>query len=110
MTDFTEFHDELRSVAGDLLAKANNVEWPSLVAAGWVGRAVAVGVVAWALIWPLTYGGRPDLWTVAWAALIGAFLWSGAGQAITVGRTREATMRAAGASKPMQGISKASMR
>nr|WP_277351137.1 site-2 protease family protein [Cellulosimicrobium aquatile] len=60
------------------------------VAAGWVGRAVAVGVVAWALVWPLTYGGRPDLWTVAWAALIGAFLWSGAGQAITVGRTREA--------------------
>ncbi|MFE6235024.1 site-2 protease family protein [Cellulosimicrobium sp. NPDC057862] len=60
------------------------------VAAGWVGRAVAVGVVAWALVWPLTLGRQPDLWTVAWAALIGAFLWSGAGQAITVGRSREA--------------------
>ncbi|MCB7137351.1 site-2 protease family protein [Cellulosimicrobium marinum] len=60
------------------------------VAAGWVGRAVAVGVVAWALLWPLTLGVRPDLWTVAWAALIGAFLWSGAGQAIAAGRTREA--------------------
>jgi Zn-dependent protease len=60
------------------------------VAAGWVGRAVAVGVVAWALVWPLTVGRQPDLWTVAWAALIGAFLWSGAGQAITVGRSREA--------------------
>jgi Zn-dependent protease len=60
------------------------------VAAGWVGRAVAVGVVAWALVWPLTVGRQPDLWTVAWAALIGAFLWSGAGQAISAGRTREA--------------------
>jgi Zn-dependent protease len=60
------------------------------VAAGWVGRAVAVGVVAWALLWPLTLGVRPDLWTVAWAALIGAFLWSGAGQAIASGRAREA--------------------
>lgn len=60
------------------------------VAAGWVGRAVAVGVVAWALLWPLTLGVRPDLWTVAWAALIGAFLWSGAGQAIAAGRAREA--------------------
>lgn len=60
------------------------------VAAGWVGRAVAVGVVAWALLWPLSVGRQPSLWTVAWAALIGAFLWSGAGQAIAAGRTREA--------------------
>lgn len=60
------------------------------VVAGWVGRAVAVGVVAWALLWPLTVGVRPDLWTVAWAALIGAFLWSGAGQAIASGRARDA--------------------
>lgn len=60
------------------------------LAAGWVGRVVAVGVVAWALLWPLTYGARPSLWTVAWAALIGAFLWSGATGAIAAGRTREA--------------------
>ncbi len=40
MTDFIEFHDELRSVARDLLARGNNVEWPSLVAAGWVGLEV----------------------------------------------------------------------
>jgi Zn-dependent protease len=60
------------------------------VAAGWVGRVVAVGVVAWALLWPLAVGREPSLWTVAWSALIGAFLWSGAGQAIAAGRTREA--------------------
>lgn len=40
MTDFTEFHDELRSVAGDLLAKDRNVEWSTLVDAGWVGLEV----------------------------------------------------------------------
>lgn len=36
-TDFAEFHDELRSVAGDLLAKDRTVAWPVLVDAGWVG-------------------------------------------------------------------------
>ena len=60
------------------------------IVAGWVGRVVAVGVVAWALGWPLLNGYEVDLFTVAWAALIGAFLWSGAGAAITNGRTREA--------------------
>ncbi|MFV9635242.1 acyl-CoA dehydrogenase family protein [Mycobacterium neumannii] len=40
MTDFTEFHDELRSVAGDLLAKDRSVEWSTLVEAGWVGLEV----------------------------------------------------------------------
>ncbi|KUI20326.1 acyl-CoA dehydrogenase [Mycobacterium sp. GA-1285] len=40
MTDFTEFHDELRSVAGDLLAKDRTVEWSTLIDAGWVGLEV----------------------------------------------------------------------
>ena len=38
--EFDEFHDELRSVAGDLLAKDRTVEWPVLVDAGWVGLEV----------------------------------------------------------------------
>jgi alkylation response protein AidB-like acyl-CoA dehydrogenase len=38
--EFAEFHDELRSVAGDLLAKDRTVDWPSLVDAGWVGLEV----------------------------------------------------------------------
>ena len=29
--EFSEFHDELRSVAGDLLAKDRAVDWPVLV-------------------------------------------------------------------------------
>lgn len=40
MADFTEFHDELRSVAGDLLTKDRGVEWSTLVDAGWVGLEV----------------------------------------------------------------------
>lgn len=39
-SDFREFHDELRSVAGDLLAKEHEVGWPVLVDAGWVGLEV----------------------------------------------------------------------
>jgi len=38
--EFAEFHDELRSVAGDLLAKDRAVDWLSLVDAGWVGLEV----------------------------------------------------------------------
>jgi len=40
MSDYSEFHDELRSVAGDLLAKDRDVDWPVLVDAGWVGLEV----------------------------------------------------------------------
>ena len=36
MSEFSELHDELRSVAADLLAK-DTVDWPLLVSAGWVG-------------------------------------------------------------------------
>ena len=39
-TGFSEFHAELRSVAGDLLAKDRAVDWPVLVDAGWVGLEV----------------------------------------------------------------------
>ncbi|MEV3902594.1 acyl-CoA dehydrogenase family protein [Mycobacterium sp. NPDC050551] len=38
--DFAEFHEELRSIAADLLAKDAAVEWPALVDAGWVGLEV----------------------------------------------------------------------
>src|ERR1700712_3297631 len=38
--EFAEFHAELRSVAGDLLAKDRAVGWLALVDAGWVGLEV----------------------------------------------------------------------
>lgn len=50
--------------------------------AGWFGRVVAVLVIAWAVLLPLVLGRTPDLVTVGWSALIGMFLWSGAGQSV----------------------------
>jgi alkylation response protein AidB-like acyl-CoA dehydrogenase len=38
--EFDEFHEELRSVAGDLLAKDRTVEWSVLAEAGWTGLEV----------------------------------------------------------------------
>lgn len=38
--EFAEFHTELRSVAGELLAKDRTIEWKALVDAGWVGLEV----------------------------------------------------------------------
>ena len=38
--EFEEFHAELRSVAGDLLATDRTVEWTALVDTGWVGLEV----------------------------------------------------------------------
>jgi alkylation response protein AidB-like acyl-CoA dehydrogenase len=38
--EFAEYHDELRSVAGDVLAKDSSVDWSVLVDAGWVGLEV----------------------------------------------------------------------
>ncbi|MDO5710476.1 MAG: M50 family metallopeptidase [Micrococcales bacterium] len=59
-----------------------------LLAAGWSGRLVTVAVVVWFLGLPLTRGQIPSLFTLAWAGLVGAFLWMGASQAITTGRLR----------------------
>jgi alkylation response protein AidB-like acyl-CoA dehydrogenase len=38
--EFEEFHEELRSVAGDVLAKDRTVDWSVLVDAGWTGLEV----------------------------------------------------------------------
>lgn len=56
--------------------------------AGWVGRLVAVGIAVWALAPALT--GRLDMTQVLWAALIAAFIWSGASQAISGAAVEEA--------------------
>jgi alkylation response protein AidB-like acyl-CoA dehydrogenase len=38
--EFDEFHEELRSVAGDLLAKDRAIDWRVLAEAGWVGLEI----------------------------------------------------------------------
>lgn len=52
---------------------------------GWSGRVVALGVVAWFALRPLSLGARPSLVMVAWAGLVGAMLWAGASQAVHAG-------------------------
>lgn len=59
-----------------------------LVAAGWTGRILTVAVVFWFAGLPLARGEYPSMLTIAWIALVGAFLWFGASQAITTGRVR----------------------
>jgi Zn-dependent protease len=54
--------------------------------AGGVGRLVAVGVLAWVLVRPLVLGVQVSLVSVVWAALVGAFLWTGADQAVRAAR------------------------
>lgn len=49
------------------------------VAAAWIGRVVGVGLVAAAVLVPLLTGGRPLVLQVAWAAFVGAMLWTSAG-------------------------------
>lgn len=60
------------------------------LAAGWIGRVFAVGFAAWVVLVPLARGLRPDIWGVAWAAVIGAFIWSGASEAIKGARAGRA--------------------
>lgn len=58
--------------------------------AGWAGRVVAVGVVAWTVLPPLLARSSPDLTRVMWGALIGAFLWSGATGSVRAARRQQA--------------------
>jgi len=67
---------------------ATGVRHRGTIVAAWAGRVVAVGVVAWALLLPLSRGLQPSLFNVVWAAVIGAFLWSGASQALRGARTQ----------------------
>ncbi|HWS58717.1 MAG TPA: site-2 protease family protein [Actinotalea sp.] len=62
-------------------------------AAGWTGRAIAVGVLAWALLPQIGAPGGPDLGRALWGSLIGAFVWSGATQSLRAARSQEALER-----------------
>lgn len=61
-----------------------------MVAAGWAGRLLTLGVLGWFLAEPLRSGAAPSLVTVVWLAIIGAFLWVGATHAIRAGHGRRA--------------------
>jgi len=55
------------------------------IAAAWAGRVLAVAVL---IVVPLRMGASAGLFTWAWVAVIAAFMWTGAGQAIRATRFR----------------------
>ncbi|MDQ2781558.1 MAG: site-2 protease family protein [Actinomycetota bacterium] len=61
-----------------------------LIVAGWLGRILTMLVVLWFVGRPLLLGQSPSLYTIIWCGLIGAFLWSGASNAIRSGTSRRA--------------------
>ncbi|HEV3171979.1 MAG TPA: site-2 protease family protein [Actinocrinis sp.] len=60
------------------------------VAAAWTGRALAVGVLVFA-VWQgrNQNNGGADLYTITWAAFIAAFIWIGASQSLTIAKLRD---------------------
>jgi len=59
------------------------------VVAAWAGRVVAVGFVLAVLGWQAGSRWGIDLYQVVWAAVVGAFLWTGASQALRQARTQQ---------------------
>ena len=58
------------------------------VAAGWGGRAIAVLVLSYPVVLAQITGDSVQLIDVAFAALLAAFLWTGASQSLAVARLR----------------------
>lgn len=58
------------------------------IVAGWLGRLLTVGAMVWLVVQPVLAGDSPSLFSLAWSALIGAFLWQGASAAIRAGQAR----------------------
>jgi Zn-dependent protease len=61
----------------------------STIAAAWAGRVLAVALFVVPFVAGVVNGTGGDLVTVVWLAVIAAFMWTGAGQAIKATRFRE---------------------
>lgn len=59
-----------------------------LVAAGWTGRIVTLGVLLWFVVRPLLTGGGLDT-SIIWMVLVAVFMWQGATAAIRTGQARQ---------------------
>jgi Zn-dependent protease len=58
-------------------------------AAAWTGRALAVGVLIYAMLTTRNATSGSGLYTLVWAAFIASFIWIGASQSLTVAKLRE---------------------
>jgi Zn-dependent protease/CBS domain-containing protein len=61
----------------------------STIAAAWVGRVIALSLFVLVLAPPVESRTGGDMVTVIWLAVIAAFMWTGASQAIRATRVRE---------------------
>jgi Zn-dependent protease len=59
------------------------------VAAAWAGRGLAVALLLVPVALYLRTGNQVQVFQVVWLALIAAFMWSGAGQALRASRVRD---------------------
>jgi Zn-dependent protease len=77
-----------------------------LVAAGWSGRVLALGVVALVLGPSLAAGRTPGLVSLVWVLLVAGFLWVGASAAIQNGRARRllGAVRLGDVASPVTGL------
>lgn len=60
-----------------------------LIAAGWTGRVVTLGVLLWFVVRPLVSGETPDMTSIVWMGLVAVFMWQGATSAIRMGQARQ---------------------
>ena len=72
-------------IVSALVWRATGSKGRGLVAAGWLGRVVAVGTVAWFVLRAYLDGGSPQLFDIVWPLAIAFFLWQGASAAIRAG-------------------------
>lgn len=59
------------------------------IAAAWVGRVLGVAVFLAPFVTAALQVRSPDIYGVIWAALIGSFIWVGAGHALRTARVRD---------------------
>lgn len=99
---------------GQLLAalvwRVSGRQHTGTVAAAWVGRALALGLVAWAVLVPLATGRRPELFTLLWTLAIAGAVWSGASSALrqAVTQHRASSLSIATVGRPAAGLPAAS--
>jgi len=73
-------------IVSALVWRATGSKGRGLVAAGWLGRVVAVATVAWFVVRALLEGGAPQVFDLLWPVAIAFFLWQGATAAVRAGQ------------------------
>ncbi|WP_374969077.1 site-2 protease family protein [Terrabacter sp. BE26] len=78
-------------IVSALVWRATGSKGRGLVAAGWLGRVVAVATVGWFVVRGLLEGGAPQVFDLLWPVAIAFFLWQGATAAVRAGQIHVAS-------------------